>query len=57
MKAEFYINKMIRFERKEQSDHCRLMVERKQHWNLKYQKQDLMILYVYELNIVEAETG
>ena len=57
MKAEFYINKMIRFEKKEQSDHCRLMVEKKQHWNLKYQKQDLMILYVYELNIAEVETG
>ena len=57
MKAEFYINKMIRFEKKEQSDHCRLMVEKKQHWNLKYQKQDLMILYVFELNIAEAVTG
>ena len=29
MKAEFYINKMIRFEKKEQSDHCRVMVEKK----------------------------
>ena len=33
------------------------MVEKKQYWNLKYQKQDPIILHVYEVNIVNAETG
>ena len=33
------------------------MVEKKQQWNLKYQIQDPIILHVYELNIVNAETG
>ena len=36
-----------RFGKKEYSDHCRVMVERKQYWSLKSQVQD-----VYELNIV-----
>ena len=57
LKAEFCINIMIRFGKKEQSDHCRGMVENKHHWNLKYQIQDLIILQVYELNIVNAETA
>ena len=48
---------MIRFGKKEQNDHCRLMVEKNQHWNLKYQIQDPIILYVYKLNILNAETG
>ena len=45
------------WKKKEHSDHCRVMVEKKQHWNLKYQKQNPVILHIYELNIVKAETG
>ena len=50
---------MTRYKKKttKQSDHCRVTVEKKQHWNLKYQIQDPIILDVYELNIVEVETG
>ena len=48
---------MIRFEKKKQSVHCKVMVEKKQHWNLKYQIQDPIILHTYDLNIVNAETG
>ena len=33
------------------------MAEKKKHWNLKYQIQDPIILQVYELNIMNAETG
>ena len=58
LKAKFYINIMTRYKKKtKQSDHCRVTVEKKQHWNLKYQIQDPIILDVYELNIVEVETG
>ena len=48
---------MIRFGEKEQSGHCRVVVEEKQHWDLKYQIQDPLILHVYKLNIVNAKTG
>ena len=47
----------MRFGKKEKSDHCRVMVEKKQYWNLKYQIQDPIILHVYELDTVNAETG
>ena len=47
----------MRFGKKEKSDHCRVMVEKKQYWNLKCQIQDPIILHVYELDIVNAETG
>ena len=43
--------------KKEQRDNCRVMVEKKQHWNLKYQIQNPIILHVYKLNIVNAEAG
>ena len=48
---------MIRFGKKDESDHCRVMVEKKQHWNSKYQIRDPLILHVYQLNIVNTETG
>ena len=48
---------MFGFGKKEQSAQCRLMAENKQYWNLKYQIQDPIILHVYQLNIVNAETG
>ena len=48
---------MIRIGNREQSDHCRVMVEKKQHWNWRYQIQDSIILYVDEVIIVNAETG
>ena len=53
---------MIRFEEKEENDHCSVMVEEKQYWNLKYEILPLiiqhpLILYVYGLNIVNAEKG
>ena len=38
---------MIRFGKKEQSDDCRVIVEKKQPWNLKYQIQHPIILHVY----------
>lgn len=57
MKAKFYINTLIRFGIKEQSAHYRVMGQKNQHHNLKYQIQDLVIFHVYELNIVYAETG
>ena len=63
MKGVFYIN-MIRFgkkrekkQEKEKNDHCRMTVEKKQHWNLKYQIWDPIIPHVYEFNIVKAEIG
>ena len=31
---------MIRFEEKKHTDYRRVMLEKKQHWNLKYQTQD-----------------
>ena len=62
LKAKFYINIMIRFEENKQNDHCSVMVEEKQYWNLKYEIfpliiQDPLILYVYGLNIVNGEKG
>ena len=48
LKAEFYKNIMIRFEKKGKSNHCRVMVKKKQHWNLKYQIQDPIMIHVYE---------
>ena len=33
MKATFFINIMIRLRKKEQSDHCRVIAEKKQHCN------------------------
>ena len=57
LKAKFYINIIMRFGKKEKSDHSRVMVEKKQYWNLKCQIQDPIILHVYELDIVNAETG
>ena len=48
---------MIRFGKKEQSDDCRVTVEKKLHWYLKYQILDPITLHVYGLNIVNAETG
>ena len=42
---------MIRFGKKEESDHCRVMVGKKQYWNSKHQIQDPLILHVCELNI------
>ena len=57
-KAEFYIYIyiLIRFGKKEQSDHFSVMVEKKQRWNLKYQIQDPIILHVYELNITNVQS-
>ena len=48
---------MIRFVKEEQIDYCRVMVEKKLHWNWKYQVQDPIYLHIYELNYVNAETG
>ena len=67
LKAKFYIYIYIYIyidiqlsdleKKKEKSDHCRMMVEKKQHWNQKYQIQDPIMLHVHDLNIVNAETG
>ena len=43
--------------KKERNDHCRVMVEKKQHWDLKNQIQDLIILHINELSIVSIDTG
>lgn len=44
MKAEFYINTIIRFGKKELSHQCNVMVEKKEHCNLKHQLQDATII-------------
>ena len=38
----------LRFGRKEQSDHCRVMAEKTHHWNLKYQTQDPIFHYILD---------
>ena len=48
---------MIRFGQKEERDHCKVMLEKKPHWNLKHQMRDPTILHVCQLNIFYAETG
>ena len=48
---------MIRFGQKEERDHCKVMLEKRPHWNLKHQMRDPTILHVCQLNIFYAETG
>ena len=43
--------------KKTQSDHCRVLAEKKQFWNSKYQMPDPIFPNVYELNNVNTETG
>lgn len=56
MKAKFYINTLIRFGIKEQSAHYRVIGQKNQHQNLKYEIQDLVIFHEYELNIIKEST-
>ena len=46
---------MVRFGKKEQSDHCRVIVEKKQYLEVEVSstRSNLIILHVYELNTVD----
>ena len=55
--ATICINAIIRLEKKTQSDHCRVLAEKKQFWNSKYQMPDPIFPNVYELNNMNTETG
>ena len=54
MSMEFCYNSMVSLtssssvlEKKEQNDHCSVMAEKTQQWNLKYQIKDPIFHHVY----------